>query len=107
MRIKNVPIISAGDMSQATLTSDEILLGQIFVCAVQAVFSGAPVGSLKLQASVDGTTWTDVANSTVAVSAAGDCLWNITDIGFPLMRCVYTKTSGTGSLTVTVEGKGN
>lgn len=108
MRIFNEPVTvsNSGDMSQATLTSNSIALDHMGLAAIQAVYTGSPVGSLKLQANVGGSTWTDVASSTVSVTAAGDNMWNLADIGYSAVRVVYTKTSGTGTLSVRANCKG-
>lgn len=108
MRVLNkvLAVTDNGDMSSATLTSDEILLEHMGVVAIQAVYTGSPVGALKLQASVGGTVWTDVANSSVAVTAAGDTMWNVTDVGYSKIRVAYTRTSGTGALSLRFNEKG-
>jgi len=118
MRFAPVVILSAGNMA-GNLASNGEDLNQIFACAIQAVASGAPVGSLKLQASCDDvpsgtgsnpsanvTHWSDIAGTTQAVSASGNYFWNVSDIGFKWIRVVYTFTSGTGTLTITYNGKG-
>lgn len=121
MRFDPVVILSAGDMSTASLNSVGIDLNQTVLYSIQAVFTGAPVGTLKLQISNDFvatptagganlasavTHWTDYTGSSYSVSAAGDFAWNVFDVGYRWVRMVYTKTSGTGSLTATFCGKG-
>lgn len=96
-------ILSAGDMSEATLTSSELDLGAAETFALQAVYTDAPVGTLSIQASVDGTNFEEIQE--VEITAAGSTLYNMTGAGFREIRTVYTKTSGTGSLTVTVNTK--
>lgn len=103
--IYNKIILSAGDMSQATLTSTSIPLEQMFGCSIQATFTGAPVGSLKLQVSNDQVSWCDLPSPT-AISAAGCAMFNVSDTMYLFIRAVYTKTSGTGSLTIGAVGKG-
>ena len=107
MRVSNEVLLSAGDMSQATLTSTALNINQVAMMAIQAVFTGAPVGSLKFQASLDNVTFTDLASpSAVAISAAGSSIVNIPDTAYNYIRCVYTKTSGTGALTIVANTKG-
>lgn len=106
MRINETPILSAGDMSTASLTSAVINCEVKILSAVSAVWTGSPVGSLVLQASIDQSQWNTIGGSTQSVSGAGSVLYNIEDMGFPYMRAVYTKTSGTGSLTIKVNLKG-
>lgn len=101
------PLIKNGDMSQATVVSQSIQLGQMVNCAFQAVFTGSPVGVIKLQVTGNnGVTWTDVAGSAYSITTAGDVAWDYPNIGFPLLRCIYTKTSGTGTLNVYGYAKG-
>lgn len=85
--------------------------------AVQAEWTGTPVGDLKLQASCDqsdsdvGTgvvTWEDIADATVATGgAAGSVFFNYTvPPGYNWMRVVYISGSSTGTLTAKYNGKG-
>ena len=125
MRVANDTITFAGattgDMS-GSLTSDPFRLEHLDLIAIQASFSGStPTGTFKLQACCDMGTihayggmnnvsglsvWTDIAGSSNAVSANGDIVWNIVDPGFRWVRLVYTRTSGTGTLSVRANAKG-
>lgn len=93
-------LASAQSMA-SSFNSNAFNLDRTPIFAIQAVYTGSPVGTLKLQSSNDGTNWDDIAGSTVAVSAAGSQTWNYTGAGFGKVRLVYTATSGTGSLTAT------
>lgn len=97
-------ILTAGDMSQATLTSVAYDLQEKSLAAMQAIYTGSPVGSLQVQGSNDDIHWSAVGSPT-AISAAGDVLVNIGLVGFQFMRAVYTKTSGTGALTLIASAK--
>jgi len=98
-------LVDAGSMA-GNITSSSQQLTNIFGYSVQAVYTGSPVGTIKLQASLDRTTWNDVSNSSTAISAAGSTLWNISDVQYPYLRVVYTRDSGSGVLTVKFFGKG-
>jgi hypothetical protein len=90
-----------------------IWLGHICNFSIQLVFTGAPVGTFKLQCSNDPGTaqgpgipqatgvvnWTDIADSGAPITAAGDLVYQYENAGFPWVRVVYTATSGSGSLT--------
>lgn len=82
-----------------------ILLEQNRGFSIQAVFSGSPVGTVKLQVSNDlgGDTpvvnWNDVASSNFAVSGAGVFDWNVSPFHFRWISVAYVSTSGTGSCT--------
>lgn len=97
-------IVTAGSMA-ATITSSTITLASKTGYAMQAVYTGSPVGTLTVEGSNDGTTWSTVTDSTVAVSAAGSTLYNISGVQYELARLLYTFTSGTGSLTVYASSK--
>jgi hypothetical protein len=81
---------------------------------VSAVVSwtGTPTGVIKIQVSNDPelsatATWVDltVTLSTQPAGSAGNFAVDLT-LGYRSIRFVYTKTSGTGSMTVAVIGKG-
>ena len=105
MRIISEQIVTAGDMA-ANVTSLTINLNHMSQFNVQALFTGSPVGAIKIQQSNDGTNWDDVPASSVSVSAAGSQSWNLYMVGYPWARLVYTRTSGTGTLNATVYAKG-
>lgn len=105
MRTFNYVALVAGDMS-GDVISKSILLNAIVLVSVQCVWTGSPVGGLKLQASNDGITWSDVAGSAVSLNGAGDVLYNLPEIGYLYLRAIYTHTSGAGYLQVVANGKG-
>lgn len=111
MRIHNDSILAAGNMS-GNLTSDSTPLDHIYGFAIQCVFTGSPVGTLKLQSSCDlpNTTpvnWTDVSGSEQSISAAGSHVWNFSGLFADWVRVVYTRTSGSGTLNVRINMKGS
>lgn len=115
---KNDLVMAAGDMA-TSLNSDVVDVRNLVVGSVQVDFTGAPVGTVKLQCSNDSyqflkqpepqpapTNWTDVADSAVSISAAGNIMYNLSSIGYDLLRVVYTRSSGTGTMTIRMVGKG-
>lgn len=130
MLIYNVQnIIPAGTVMNATINSQALQLENMYGYAIQIVFTGTPTGSFKLQSSCDPVTkqgqtigangaivwsptnWTDIANSTFSVAAAGNVEWNYTGLaGYNFVRAVYTDGSnGASTAIVTVaqfNGKG-
>lgn len=122
MRFLPITIMNAVDMSTAGAQySNGVDLDFMALGAIQAVFTGSPVGTLKLQISTDNVpaptlgsanmasnvvNWSDYTGSSVAVTTSGNFVWNLSFIGYRWIRLAYTKTSGTGSLTVTASGKG-
>lgn len=72
MRIETATVLNAGDMSLATLTSNVIDLGHIGMLGIQAIYTGAPSGSLKFQGSIDGINWSDLSTPC---GCAHFCSW--------------------------------
>jgi hypothetical protein len=116
LRTSNAPIITAGDMS-GNIASVPVLIDQSQMISIQAVFTGSPTGTLKVQISDDpgkllsGTpsgivNWSDYTGSSVAVSAAGNQAFDIWAIGAKWIRIVYTASGGSGSLSATAQTKG-
>ena len=112
MKFANEKILVAADMS-ASFSSDPILLDQIYGFSFQAVFTGSPNGTFKLQCSNDDvklssevSQWSDVGSTSQAISAAGDLFYNIDAAHYKWVRIVYTRSSGSGSCDVVYFAKG-
>lgn len=97
--------MTAGNMA-GNLTSDAEPLDSYYGSAIQAVYTGSPVGTLKLQASIDGTNYSDITASSQSITASGSFLWNITANFYRYVRVVWTATSGSGTLVCTILAKG-
>ena len=106
------------DMSTASCASYGIKMDTMEIASFQAVMSGSPVGTLKVQLSNDIATpsngpdkslnvvnWTDYTGSSEAISASGTFVYNLLNSGYGWVRLVYTKTSGTGTLNATFRAK--
>lgn len=115
MRIMNISMQSSATSMGASFNMSGVYIGHVVNCSIQLVFTGTPVGEFKLQGSNDAgspnasqqphlydgvSNWSDITSSVQAVSAAGDVLYNLSNLGYNFIRVVYTRTSGTGSLTV-------
>jgi hypothetical protein len=95
-------------------TSEPVYIYQIVALAIQLVFTGSPVGNFTLQCSNDEYSsnlapqnWTTLDGSAQSITEAGNHTWNIQDAGYRWIRVVYTRTSGSGNLTVArYNGKG-
>lgn len=111
---------TAGDMSLASVTSDVIDLENVIYLAIQAVWTGTPTGTIKLEAScdlgrgnpgnLDGTgvtNWTDVPSATLSpAGSASSGFIELKESGFKWARLVYTRSGGSGSLTARFNAKG-
>lgn len=119
-----VPLFAPGTVLNANLNSAPMQLQHMFGFSIQLVWTGTPTGTFKLQGSSDSVyvaprntlspetpvNWTDIANSSEAVSAAGSFMWNVSDAFYNFVRVVYTDASSgasTAAITVaTMNGKG-
>lgn len=114
-----IQIVSSASMV-GNINSNGVDLQQLNLESISAVYTGAPVGSIKIQVSNDivpvapgsnpsanVVNWSDYTGSPSAVSAAGNVTYNLTFAGYRWVRLVYTFTSGTGTLNVYFTGKGN
>lgn len=129
MLIYNKTIIPASTRMNATINSLAMQLENMLGFAIQIVFTGTPTGSFKLQTSCDQvskqrevigangaitfsvTNWSDVANSTFTVTAAGDVFWNYDETpNWTFVRVVYTDSSSGSSAAIitsaTINAKG-
>jgi hypothetical protein len=59
--------------------------------------------SIQFNANAD---WEDLPGSDVTVTAAGDQLWNVSDVQYTAVRLVWTRTDGAGEMTGRFESKG-
>lgn len=118
MRILNETLLTDGDVS-GDLSSAPLLLAYAFGYAIQAVFTGSPSGTLKLQGSNDSvpnaqfvetppSNWTDIDGSSTSISASGTVLLNAQGVYFTWVRAVFTPSMspGTGTMSVTGNTKG-
>jgi hypothetical protein len=117
MKVQSKEIASGASLG-ADWTSEWVPLENVWAFSVQAIATGSPVGAFKLQASSDSKgpnarePWAspvnaiDIAGSTASISGADEIIWNVTEVAYSWVRVVYTRTSGTGSLTARVGVKG-
>lgn len=127
MKVYNIPIATVQSASpvpihmNANFASFALQCYNIFGYSIQVEYTGTPTGTFKLQCSSDPvpqgsssdpltggtpTNWTDIANSSVAVVAAGNYAWNVSDVMYNWVRLVYTDTSG-GTSTATFNARYN
>jgi hypothetical protein len=110
--------ITAGDMSQATITSKITDITFLDNMALQMDWTGTPVGTFTIYGSLNYAqdlfgnvtnpgNWVPITFSTapVATGSAGDILINLNQLSFPYLKVIYTKTSGTGVLNAYISGK--
>lgn len=101
----------------ADMNSGPIRIREAIGFCVQLVWTGASVdGEFKIQVSNDSgdsenvTNWEDLllpVTSVVTASGADSHTWNVANLMASWFRIVFTRTSGTGTITVatfTVKG---
>lgn len=116
MSINNIQnLMPVGTVLNTTRNGTASSLQKIYNFSIQIVFTGTPTGSFKLQGSDDPydipnntnahapTNWSDIADSTFSVTAAGKVMWNYSMCGFNYVRPVYTdSSSGASTAVITV-----
>lgn len=108
----------------ANSNSPAVQLKNIYQFAIAAIVTGTPTGSIKLQASNDPETndtnpnnnpqpapvnWVDITGSSFSLSASGETMWNVQNIGYNYVRVVYTDSSSgasTATMNIIVNAKG-
>lgn len=118
-------VINASSMAAASITSSPTILQSLTIVNYSVTWSGTtPIGTLQVQASDDYTiasdgtpgnagTWNplplDLAGASVTsipiTGNSGKGMIDIDGLGAYAIRLVYTKTSGTGTLSATIVGK--
>lgn len=114
MRVGSDTLIDASVNLATPWTSEAVWLGHVTGFSIQLVFSGAPEGSWRLQASNDAgqsnaptealqstniTNWTLIEDSSQLVAESGDHTWNVQSPGYRWVRVQWLPTAGSGSLT--------
>ena len=92
----------------ASVNSNVQEISECNCIAVQVIWSAGsnPIGSVKLQASLDNITFTDISGTSLSVSGnSGSHFYNFDRPGFPYLRVVYTRTAGSGTLNAKICGK--
>lgn len=116
MLVANTVLVNAVTTA-ADITSNPFRLKFMDRAGIQCVWTGTTNGAVTLQYSsdighedgltTDGiTNWSTVTGSSIATGgAAGTGFYDITTAA-KWVRVIYTRTNGTGLMTVTVNSKG-
>ena len=106
-KLFDTKFIDAVSMS-TDITSSSYDIGEVQGYSAQAVWTagGAPVGNFVLRGSNNGTDFTDIGSYNVAGNT-GSILVNVEFARYAYLQCFYQRTSGTGTLTVQVNGARN
>ena len=107
-------IITAGDMSQASLTSTVTDIRYLDNIALQLVMTGTPTGTFAVQVSSDYNPVTGVAGTFIpitlspapaATGGAQNIYIDLNQLATPFIRVVYTRSAGSGTLDITITAK--
>ena len=115
MRVTFDPLSTAHDMG-ASFNSNAQILDYSLGYSIHGIIAGAPVGSISLEGSNDPVpgdlsgasvvNWLTIADSTQLVTGAGEVFWNYNGCFYKWVRVAYVRTSGTGTITLNLMGKG-
>lgn len=94
----------------ASITSDAVLLEFEDNPDIQVVWTGTPTGTLAVQVSLDPTNlgWQTVTFSPAPdqpTGSSGSDYFSINQTGAAYIRLVYTRVSGTGTLSAKIAAK--
>lgn len=115
MRIFNNPLSWSNTALTADRTTTAEWLGHIMAYSITVVVSGgtAPTGTFYVQASNDDTeraadvsNWVSLEDIEIAITDNGTYMWNIDGAGYKWVRVFYDFTSGTGTVSGRINGKG-
>jgi hypothetical protein len=112
-------IVTAGDMSQATVTSSILNIQGLDNIGIQVnILSGTATGTFDVQVSADHTelngtvvtagTFTPLGSTYQVAITSGSpstVCFNLNQLAFPYVNLKWTKTSGTGSFEAFATGK--
>ena len=108
IKIKQEKILDLESMS-ASFESEPIDILYFRGYSISLVFTGSPVGSVKLQISNDSDdaeNWIDLDDSTVSITEAGSIVYEVTESFSSFVKVVYTASSGSGSMNGNITAKG-
>lgn len=118
--LNNFKIVSAGDMSQATVASSVINAQGLDNIGIQTnILSGTPTGTFDVQVSADHKTdelgnvlvvgnWISIGSAFQAAITAGspaNVYFDLNQLSSMYVRLLYTRGSGTGTFDAFAVGK--
>lgn len=104
--IYNYLIVTNGNMT-SSITSPSVDLSKTNGYSIYAKWTGVPVGVIELIASLDDINFVTVAGSAINLNGPGDVLWEVTTAFYDKIAVKYTPSSGSGTLNVQINGKGD
>lgn len=117
--MKQVIYTIASGPSSANVTGNAVNVGQLVSASFQIVTADATAaGTVKLQMSNDNpnpsghgfdplfvpTNWSDIASATSTVTAGVGAPIVIPNMAFAFIRAIFTRTGGTTTISVNMNG---
>lgn len=105
--IEAYKIVSAGSMA-GNITSTETICKQVDNVGLLVEWSGtSPVGTITVEVANGDSGWSalDFGTPISITGNSGNLNININQIPFEKIRTVYTRSSGTGTLNITLAAK--
>ena len=95
-RISLLPMV----ITNADVTGDLFPVSESMGFAIQADWPAGLVGTLNVQATINGVTWPNVPGTIRPVNGAGGWMWNFDGQHYDQVRLFFTYTSGSGTIAV-------
>lgn len=83
-------------------TSTGFRVGEFDKFAVLVVTAGTAAGTMKLQASIDDSVYVDIPDTKISISGSDNFLYSMAQFAYKYVRMVYVNSSGTSTITATV-----
>lgn len=100
---------SADGVNSVTNSSafDVTYLDSVSIQVIWSNGSGSPAGNIEVDATLDGTTWTNITLSPVpAVSGnSGSALIQLSNVAYDKIRCRWQRSAGTIDLDMYMMAK--
>lgn len=93
-----------GTSMSASITGEVLDLSETIGFCLQADWSGAPVGNIITEGSLNGTSFFQIESKPTG-GAAGTHGLNFERAHFPFLRIRFDRSSGTGALTLKISAK--
>lgn len=104
--VYNYKIVTDHNMT-TSVTSSVADLSRVDGFSIIATISGSPVGTFEVQVGNTEDDFTTDPDSVIQVSGVTRIAYEKPTNTFDKVRCKYTATSGTGTLNVQINGKGD
>jgi hypothetical protein len=104
----NPKSVSGAMTGAAVITSNPTNIENLDNIGLQISWTGAPVGNLSINCSIDGINYLPLTFGppiTQPAGAPGGFLVNLTELPYPWIQLQYTNISGTGTLSAFICGK--